>query len=174
MPQGRWFDRTFELGLPISAAPSLVERLRRTPDRLDAAVRRLRVSVTTARRDGKWSINENVGHLLDLEPLWLARLDDFDAGRSVLSPTDLQNRKTHEANHNARPLAELLDDFRALRGATLARLQSMDSVALGRTAKHPRLNQQMSVVDLVFFVAEHDDHHLQTITEIAFSLGGRV
>ena len=171
MPQSRWFDRTFELGLPVSAAPSIVERLRRTPDRLDAAVRHLPARVTTARREDRWSINENAGHLLDLEPLWLARLDDFEAGHNVLTPTDLQNRKTHEANHNARRLAEILDDFRALRGATLARLQSMDNVALARTAKHPRLNQPMSVVDLAFFVAEHDDHHLRTIADIAASLG---
>ena len=37
---------------------------------------------------------------------------------------------------------------------------------LARTALHPRLRQPMSVVDLCFFVAEHDDHHLRTIKEL--------
>ena len=37
---------------------------------------------------------------------------------------------------------------------------------LARTALHPRLRQPMSVTDLCFFVAEHDDHHLQTIEEL--------
>jgi hypothetical protein len=43
----------------------------------------------------------------------------------------------------------------------------MDAAALARVATHPRLQQEMSVVDLCFFVAEHDDHHLGAIAEIA-------
>jgi hypothetical protein len=31
---------------------------------------------------------------------------------------------------------------------------------------HPRLNQPMRVVDLLFFVAEHDDYHLARISEL--------
>lgn len=36
----RWFDRKFELGLGADAALELLERLRRTPERLSAAVQR--------------------------------------------------------------------------------------------------------------------------------------
>jgi len=38
-------------------------------------------------------------------------------------------------------------------------------------SRHPRLEQSMSVVDLSFFVAEHDDHHLATAAEIAAAAG---
>ncbi len=31
---------------------------------------------------------------------------------------------------------------------------------------HPRLKQPMSMVDLFFFIAEHDDHHLARIREV--------
>jgi hypothetical protein len=31
------------------------------------------------------------------------------------------------------------------------------------TALHPRLKIPMRIVDLAYFVAEHDDHHLATI-----------
>jgi uncharacterized damage-inducible protein DinB len=37
---------------------------------------------------------------------------------------------------------------------------------LARTAFHPRLRQLMTVADLLFFVAEHDDHHLASITQL--------
>ena len=57
---------------------------------------------------GKWSAQEHAGHLLDLEPLWLARVEDYVAGSAQLTVTDLQNRKTDEANHNARPLEQIL------------------------------------------------------------------
>ena len=114
-----------------------------------------------------WSIQEHVGHLLDLESLWEQRLDDFDGGATVLYPADLENRKTHEANHNARDLEVLLGELRTARGRVVGRLERMSQAELSRVALHPRLQQPMSVVDLGYFVAEHDDHHLKTITELS-------
>ena len=165
-PPRRWFDRKFELGLRPEAAPELLERLRRTPERLADAVRGLPPDLLTRQHDGKWSIQENAGHLLDLEPLWDQRLDDYEAGAAELHPADLENRKTHGAAHNDRPISDILADFRAVRGRIVDRLLSMSLAELARTALHPRLQQPMSIVDLCFFVAEHDDHHLRTICEM--------
>jgi hypothetical protein len=53
------------------------------------------------RRDGgSWSIQENVGHLLDLEELFAWRLDDYDANLPSLRPADMTKRKTHEGLYN--------------------------------------------------------------------------
>jgi len=169
----RWFDRKFGLGLGPDAAPALLDRLRQTPDRLADAVRGLSREVLTRKSDGKWSIQENAGHLLDLEPLWEQRLDDYDAGVTQLHPADLENRKTHEAAHNDRPISDILAGFRAVRLRIVDRLDRMTSVELARTALHPRLQQPMSVADLCFFVAEHDDHHLRTIDELRCQLAER-
>ncbi|HYJ04611.1 MAG TPA: DinB family protein [Chthoniobacterales bacterium] len=166
MTQGRWFDRKFELGLGGDAAAELLERLRLTPEQLADAVRGLPPEVLTRKREGKWSIQENAGHLFDLESLWDLRLDDYDAGATELHAADLENRKTHEAAHNDRPISDILADFSAVRGRIVARLARMTPADLARTALHPRLRQPMSVVDLCFFVAEHDDHHLRTIDEL--------
>jgi uncharacterized damage-inducible protein DinB len=165
----RWFDRKFELGLAAELAPELLERLRSTPQRLADAVRGLPPAVLTRKLEGKWSIQENAGHLLDLESLWDQRLDDYDAGTKELHPADLENRKTHAAAHNDRPISELLAEFTSVRGRIVDRLARMSPTELGRTALHPRLQQPMSVVDLCFFVAEHDDHHLRTIDELKSS-----
>lgn len=166
MTPRRWFDRKFELGLEPDAAQELLERLRRTPERLADAVRGLPPEVLTRKPEGKWSIQENAGHLVDLEPLWDQRLDDYDTGATDLHPADLENRKTHEAAHNDRPISEILAEFSAVRGRIVDRLASLTPTELSRTALHPRLRQPMSVVDLCFFVAEHDDHHLRTIEEL--------
>ena len=166
MTQGRWFDRKFELGLGADAAPELLERLRLTPERLADAVRGLPPEVLTRKREGKWSIQENAGHLFDLESLWDLRLDDYDAGATELHAADLENRKTHEAAHNDRPISDILADFSAVRDRIVARLARMTPAGLARSALHPRLRQPMSVVDLCFFVAEHDDHHLRAIEEL--------
>ena len=163
----KWFDRKFDLGLAASAFPPILGRLRSLPDRIEHAVRGVPVERLTARAGGAWSIQENVGHLLDLESLWAQRLDDFEAGATVLRPTDLENRKTHEANHNSRSIADLLGELRAARMRIVGRLERMTPAELSRVALHPRLQQPMSVVDLGFFVAEHDDHHLNTIAGLS-------
>ena len=167
MAQGKWLDRTFALSLPVTSFPEILGRLRRTPDRLEACVGGVSPDMLRRRAGDTWSIQENVGHLLDLEPRWDQRLDDLAAGAEILSPADLKNRKTHDAHHNSRRIQDLLRDFRDTRLRTVARLERMDETALSRVALHPRLRQPMSAVDLAFFVAEHDDHHLATIAALA-------
>jgi uncharacterized damage-inducible protein DinB len=163
MAKGKWFDRTFALGLPVSSFPPILARLRSTPDRIEAVLDGASPDMLRSRSDAAWSVQENVGHLLDLESLWEQRLDDFDAGASVLRPADLENRKTHDANHNTRDVGDLLREFRTARTTIVERLEKMSEAELMRVGLHPRLQQPMSVVDLAFFVAEHDDHHLSTI-----------
>src|SRR2546423_14891885 len=158
--QTRWFDRKFELGLLSNAAPEILDRLRSTPDRLAAAVEGLPPEILTKRRDNKWSIQENAGHLFDLESLWDQRLDDYARGAKTLHPTDLENRKTHEAAHNDRPISDILTAFRNARLAIVEKIARMTPAELSRTALHPRLQQPMTVTDLCFFVAEHATHHL--------------
>jgi len=85
---------------------------------------------------------------------------------TTLSAADVTNRRTHEANHNARALAGLLAEFRAARAAIIARLEALAPGDLTRTALHPRLHQPMSITDLCVFVAEHDDHHLARISDL--------
>ncbi len=162
----RWFDRRFDLGLPPEAIPEIIERLRGTPARLEERLREAPPRVLVERYEGKWSIQENAGHLLDIEPLWEGRLDDLLTGASELRSWDLTNRKTDEANHNARKCEEILTAFRKARQRIFLRLEELEDSRLRATALHPRLRQPMTAVDLFFFVAEHDDHHLARITSI--------
>jgi uncharacterized damage-inducible protein DinB len=104
--------------------------------------------------------------LINLEPLWLARVDDYASGATELTVADLQNRKTKEANHNARPVEEVLSGFRASREKLLTRVDGLDASILGRAMQHPRLKVPMRLVDHLYFVAEHDDHHLARIWEL--------
>lgn len=163
----QWFDRSFDFTLPTTRFPSLLERLRGTPARLEERTHAFPADLLTWRHDGRWSVQENVGHLVDLEPLWLRRAQQVFASESELVPADLTNRQTHDANHNARRLADLLAEFRALRGQFVRLLVTADSAVLARTAIHPRLRTPMRLIDLALFVADHDDHHLATITALS-------
>jgi len=161
-----WIKREFSLDLPIEIYPNLVERLRGTPARLEDRVATLPPEILTKRGQDDWSIQENVGPLLDLEPLWLGRLEDLMAGKKSLRPADMENQKTNEANHNAVSITYLLSTFRETRLRMVEQLDGIDESAANKSALHPRLNQPMRLIDLVFFIAEHDDHHLAQITAL--------
>jgi hypothetical protein len=161
-----WFKRQFSFGVPIELFPNVVERLRGTPARLEELTLGMSRELLTRRDGDNWSIQEQAGHLLDLEELGLKRLDDFEAGRDQLTAADLANRKTHDADHNVNTIKNILAAFRKERMEFVERLDSYDTAFVQQTALHPRLNQRIRVIDLAFFIAEHDDHHLARITEL--------
>jgi uncharacterized damage-inducible protein DinB len=166
----RWMDRKFEFTLPVELFPTVLERLRGTPARVEEKIRGLSPAVLTRRDGDAWSIQEHLGHLLDLDELHLGRVDDFLAGLETLRPADPRNTKTHEADHNRRDVKHLAQDFRRERRLFVERLEAIEPAQLSRTALHPRLGQPMRVIDMACFVAEHDDHHLARMTELVRNL----
>ncbi|HEY6928417.1 MAG TPA: DinB family protein [Thermoanaerobaculia bacterium] len=167
----RWFDRSFRFDLPVSLFPAVLERLRGAPARLEEKLRAAPAPLRTRRPGDTWSAQEHAGHLLDLDELHTARLDDYRGGVKTLRPADLANRRTFEANHNARPLEEILAGFRRGRAEFVRALEEWDESRLSDTAIHPRLNQPMRLIDMAIFVADHDDHHLARMTEILKEFG---
>jgi uncharacterized damage-inducible protein DinB len=160
-----WFARKFDFAFPREQYPNIHVRLWGTPARLEEMVRAVSRDLLIKKPGGKWSAQEHAGHLADLEPLWLARANDFLADLATLTMADMTNRKTDEANHNGRKLEEILAQFRSARIRLLDRLRELEpEPELGRRTKlHPRLKQPMRLVDHLYFVAEHDDHHLAKI-----------
>jgi uncharacterized damage-inducible protein DinB len=161
-----WFGRKFEFSFPAELHPNLTARLRGTPARLEEALRGRSQEILTEKLQEKWSAQEHAGHLLDLEPLWLARVGDYVAGSAQLTATDLQNRRTDEANYNARPLNQILAGFRAARSQLVDRVDELEAELFSRSIPHPRLKTPMRLVDHLYFVAEHDDHHLARVWEL--------
>jgi uncharacterized damage-inducible protein DinB len=161
-----WYERKFEFTFPVELYPNLCVRLRGTPARLEEMVRDVSSERVTRKPDGKWSMQEHAGHLVDLEPLWLARVEDFAKGGDTLTVTDLSNRGTDEANYNARELKDVLARFRNARVNMADRVEEIEAAQFKHTMLHPRLKQPMRLVDHLFFVAEHDDHHLARIWEM--------
>jgi hypothetical protein len=169
----KWFERKFDFSQPVGVFPCVVERLRGTPARLEEMTRALPARVLTARPGDGWSIQQHAGHLIDLDGLHEGRLEDYARRLEVLRPADLTNRKTCEAGHNDAPLEELLAAFRAARLGFVRRLGALTEDELAVSALHPRMQVPMRVIDMALFVAEHDDHHLATITELSGGSAGR-
>ena len=166
MTRIKWTDRRFNFDFPAGIYPEMIERVRGTPARLEELLNGLATETLTSQVDGRWSMQENAGHLLDLESLVSQRVDEYLAGNSTLHAADMSNRKTYEASHNEIPVNSILTGFRTVRHDLVARLESLDDEIFARSALHPRLNVQMRLVDMLFFQAEHDDYHLARISEL--------
>lgn len=170
MQRIRWTDRRFSFDFPAGIYPEMIERVRGTPPRLEDLLAGLSIETLTAQLDGRWSMQENAGHLLDLESLVSQRLDEYLAGNTTLHAADMSNRRTYDASHNDVPVSSILTAFRAARHEFVERLESLDAEVFAHSALHPRLQVQMRLVDMLFFQAEHDDYHLARISELKKSL----
>ena len=166
----RWTDRTFRFDLPVEMFPVVIERLRGAAPRIEDKIKGLPPGVLIRREGDSWSIQEHIGHLLDLDELHIGRLDDYLNNAEVLRAADMTNRRTWQADHNARAVEDLVQEFRRERESFVERLETWAPGRIGQSSIHPRLKQPMRVIDMAFFVAEHDDHHLARMTELARKL----
>jgi len=117
----------------------------------------------TRKPNGEWSAKEQVGHLYDLEELWYGRTVDFLSGEEMLRAADLRNTKTHEADHNKKEIGKLVELFSSARIKLIDKIKDADEAIASLSALHPRLQTPMRLIDHLFFIAEHDDHHLAKI-----------
>jgi uncharacterized damage-inducible protein DinB len=158
-----WFERTFNFDFPVTKFPVIFSRLEGTLFRLQAILTTADDEFCSHNADG-WSVKEHLGHLFDLEDLWWIRLQDFLDRKAQLSPADLTNTKTKEARHNEKTLEQLMLQFVAERQRLLETIYDFERGTLGLLSVHPRLQQPMRLIDSLYFVAEHDDHHIANIS----------
>ena len=163
MKQTKWFDRQFPIIHDNGLLPSIIERLEGTGARMFSKVQAIDFNHARENKD-RWSINKEIGHLLDLEPLWLERANQILNNNPTLATADLTNKKTNDANHDDRNAMDLVTEFSKTRQRFVALLRNAKDADLEKSSVHPRLGTPMKLVDLAYFVAEHDDHHLAKIS----------
>jgi len=167
MEKTQWFDRRFQFGLQAGMLPFLLERLDGTLTRLEKKVLNVDEKILSDKLDAKWSIKQNIGHLSEVESISLKRIDEIKSGISPMSPAVFEPR----GDYNAMPVRDVLNLFRELREKNIAQYDYLSEEDLRKTSLHPRLKVQMNAVDLAYFHAEHDDHHIVRINEILRALG---
>lgn len=162
----KWFDKKFQFELLQEKYDIVLNQLIETPEKISLLISSLPEDILSKRVNDKWSIKENIGHLIDLEELHDGRIDDFIDGKQMLRSADLKNKKTEKADHNSKKLEELLEQFKKVRENFVERLKVLDKKVLANSSIHPRLNQTMRPIDMAKFVLEHDEHHIQTIKDL--------
>jgi uncharacterized damage-inducible protein DinB len=165
IPQTPWFQRSFHFDFPVGIFPIIFSRLEGSIFRLYSLLSNADDELCSHSING-WSVKEHVGHLYDLEELWWKRLLDFQQNKTMLTVADLNNQKTKEAGHNQKTLEQLLEQFTIERQKILETVYGFDGGLLSRTSVHPRLDQPMRLIDFLYFVAEHDDHHISAMSTL--------
>lgn len=161
MEKLQWFERKFTFGLPIGMLPFYIERLNGTIIRIENKVQGVTDEVLSSRMDNKWSIKENIGHLAEVDEIALKRIDEILSGISTMSPAVFEPKAFYDWS-----ISQVLAYFRENRIKNIVRYASLNVEELRKQALHPRLKLMMTPVDLAWFDAEHDDHHLVRINEI--------
>jgi hypothetical protein len=164
-----WFERQFTFGLPTGMLPFYLERLGGTLARMEKKTAEISEDILSTRLDGKWSVKENIAHLAEVDEIALKRIDEIKNGISPMSPAVVQPGK----DYNIQPITEVLKLFKTNREKNLLKYKSLTDEELTRSSLHPRLKVQMTAVDLAWFDAEHDDHHLVRMNEILEKLTGK-
>jgi hypothetical protein len=162
MQQLQWFDRKFNFGFPKGMLPFFLERLEGTLARLEKKVAHVSEDILSEKFDGKWSVKQNIGHLAEVDQIALKRMDEMVKGIPTMSPAVFEP----QLDYNAKSVDEVLTYFKKHRLANLQKYKALSDRDLDASSLHPRLKVQMNPVDLAYFDAEHDDHHLVKINDI--------
>lgn len=139
-------------------------RLKAQVDELDALVRPLDDTSALARyAEGKWSIKEVIGHLIDAERIFAYRLLRVSRGDTTPLPGFDENAYVQASASDERPLAALQAEFRMVRRSTELLVESIPPahwVRRGEANTFP-----ISARALPYIMVGHVAHHLTVLQQ---------
>jgi len=165
MQRTKWLDRKFNFDFPAGLLPNIIARLSGTLSRLNQIVLQLSDDQLKQKQDDKWSIKEQIGHLSETDSLHEGRIDDILLHKEVLRPAGTRKYEITKVDYNQEDIGKLLLRFDVGRQRLLNLLEGLDDESQNTASLHPRLQVMMRPVDIAYFAAEHDDHHIASIQE---------
>ena len=119
--------------------------------------------LTTPHAPGEWTIQEILVHIMDVERVIAYRALRFARNDSTGLPGFEHNDYVPVSGANQRGLDDILEEYRAVRQATLALFRHLDDDALLRTGTAS--GNPLSVRGAAYFIAGHEMHHIHSIRE---------
>ena len=116
----------------------------------------------------KWSAKEVLGHLCDSERIFAYRALRISRGDSTPLAGFEQDDYVRNGPFANRPLSDLVEEFIAVRRATLSLLRSLDEPAWMR--RGIANNHEVSVRGLAYIIAGHELHHRRILEEKYFAI----
>src|SRR5262249_56679429 len=105
----------------------------------------------------KWSVKEIVGHICDAERIFAYRMLRIGRGDTTPIPGFEQDDYIAPGKFNARTLADLAEEFAAIRAATMTLVQSLPQEAWAR--RGTASDNPVSARRLAYTISGHQQHH---------------
>ena len=136
-------------------------------DQLDQTVRFLgnisEEQSLTAYAPGKWTIREVLNHVNDGERVFLGRAFWFARGFEDALPSFDQDIAVQHAHANETSWANLIEEFKTVRAATISFLDTLPEEAWSRIGVAS--DNPVTVRALVYIIAGHLAHHMNVLKE---------
>jgi DinB superfamily len=111
----------------------------------------------------KWSVKELLGHVNDTERIMSYRALRIARGDATPLPGFEQDDYVRHGPFQRRPLSDLIEDYIAVRRATLSLFRNLDEPAW--TRRGTASNHEVSVRALAYIIAGHELHHRRILEE---------
>ena len=109
----------------------------------------------------KWSVRELIGHVCDAERIFTYRLLRIARADTTPLPGFEENDYVVNAESDVRALRDLIDEWQAVRSATIALVRGLPEQAWSRRGTSN--GQPISARALLYIVLGHVDHHLDVL-----------
>ncbi len=111
--------------------------------------------------DGKWTMKEVLGHVIDTEKIMAYRALAFARGEKQSLPGFEQDDYVAESNFNNRSLADLINEFLTVRDSNIILFKSFDEKILNR--RGIASESEVTVLALIYIIAGHEKHHMKIL-----------
>jgi uncharacterized damage-inducible protein DinB len=114
-------------------------------------------------KEGEWSIKEILVHIIDTERIFCYRALRFARNDASGLAGFEQDAYVPYSGANERDIAEILEEYTAVRHATLTFFNSLGEEALARAGLVG--GNRVSVRAIAWMIAGHEIHHMNSIRE---------
>lgn len=113
--------------------------------------------------EGKWSIKEVIGHMMDVERIFAYRALCIARGETKPLPGMDQDLYVKNGNFNKRQLFDLVYEFRLLRESNILLFGGLEKSVYNN--KGNASGYDVTVLALMFMLVGHERHHLNILIE---------
>ena len=163
-PESGEFNPYYEKYIARVPSGDLIETLARQADDTLSILRGIPDNAADhAYAEGKWTIKEVIGHVCDAERIFSYRLLRIARGDQTPLPGFDENVYAPAGQFGGRTLASLMEEFAAVRAATIALAAGLPAEGWLRTGTAS--DSMVSARALAYIIAGHELHHRTVLLE---------
>lgn len=161
-PESTEYNDFYEGYISLVTEPNVIQMLIQQGQNVYTLIKRLTSEQADYRyAEGKWSVREVVGHLIDTERIMAYRALSIARGERQSLPGYDQDDYVEQANFSGRSLQSLSTEYDAQRNANISLFNSFTDEQIKRTGTAN--DATLSVRAIVHIIAGHERHHLNIL-----------